>query len=155
MIMRATEWMSGRWWVALAVVMSFILVARTGTVGAPAEAHPSGGVDGTGRIATSGPEFLTPTPGANPVFLALERHVRYLEGEIVALQDALTLERVRAEILESSYRDLETQFSDLARSVRGLAEASSPRDMDSNQPIHATSVRGIDFDTDRTTTNDR
>lgn len=150
MIFRATEWMSGRWWVAMAVAMSFILVARTGTVGAPAEAHHSIGVNSLGdrRVAYSaaafaadGEELSIPATVRERVLLSLERHVRHLEGEIVALQDALLLERSRALILEASYQDPGGQFDDVTLSVRGLTEASAPRGVQDNQPIDAATVR--------------
>ena len=150
MIVRATEWMSGRWWVALAVTMSFVLVARTGTVGAPAEAHHADGVNSLGdrraaysaaAFAPDGEELSIPVAVRERALLSLEHHVRHLEGEIVALQDALMLERSRALILEASYQNLEGQFDDVTLSVRGLTEASAPRDLQDNQPIDATTVR--------------
>ena len=150
MIVRATEWMSGRWWVALAVTMSFVLVARTGTVGAPAEAHHADGVNSLGdrraayggsMFATDGEELSIPVAVRERALLSLERHVRSLEGEILALQDALVLERSRAQILEASYENLEGQFDEVTLSVRGLTEASARLGAQDNQPIDATTVR--------------
>jgi hypothetical protein len=130
--------------------MSFILVARTGTVGAPAEAYHADGVNSLGdrraaysdaMVAVDGEELSIPETVRERALLSLEHHVRNLEGEIIALQDALTLERSRAQILEASYEDLEGQFDDVTLSVRGLTEASAPRGVQDNQPIDATTVR--------------
>ncbi len=171
MIVRATDCMSARWWVALAVALSFILVARTGTVGAPAEAHHAERVSSlgdrraayrAGQLPAGGEELSISAALRARALLSLEGNVRQLEGqvrqrdaEIIALQDALMLERTRAQVLEASYEDLEGQFDDISQSVRGFVEASARRGTNNNQPIDATAVRVDDPETARTTRTER
>lgn len=129
MIFRATDWMSSRWWAALAIVMAFILVARTGTVGAPAEAR----VDERAMVREFSPQearryqqLIVSAGTAERAQLSLERHVRYLESELTILRQELELERERAEILASGYESLEDKFESVTTSFRGVIEADAP-----------------------------
>lgn len=144
MIFRATDWMSSRWWAALAIAMAFILVARTGTVGAPAAEERVDDRPMTRRFAQRDLDrgaLVTYTRAKR----TLENHVRDLEDQLVTLQTELELERERAEILASGYQDLEAKFDRVTSSVRGLVEADATIDGDlAPAPIQAIFVHGLE-----------
>ena len=157
MIFRATDWMSSRWWAALAVVMAFILVARTGTVGAPAAAARIDDDRPMTRRFAQRDLDRSATVTYERARRSLESHVRDLEDQLTTLQSELDYERRRAEILASGYESLEAKFDSVTSSVRGLVEADA-RVTDPGlapAPIEAIFVHGLEESADVPQESDR
>lgn len=103
---------SGRWWTALAVALAVLVVARTNTVDAPADAMtigPGGPESSSRPAAARAPVSGFTLPGA-PDAGDSTRYLWTLESEIRALESELAVERARAELLQESYGALEEKF---------------------------------------------
>jgi len=115
---------SRRWWAALAVALSILVVARTNTVDAPADAMMVDLADAGERpnIKTDqrGAGFTLPSPGA-PSDGDSSRYLWTLESEIRALESELAVERARAELLQQSYSALEAKFMRLTAALPLIA----------------------------------
>lgn len=105
-ITRCTEWMSGRWWAALAVALAFILVARTGTVGAPAEAR-------TEAASSPASARFAAADGLRPVSpaAAAEARIRMLERELSEANVRIELEKSRCALLRENHDRLGGQLA--------------------------------------------
>ncbi len=106
---------SRSWWTALAVALAVLVVARTNTVDAPADAMtvgfgaPESG-PGADASAVRGAGFTLPSaPGATDTGDST-RYLWTLESEIRALESELAVERARARLLQDSYGALEEKF---------------------------------------------
>lgn len=115
---------SRRWWAALAVALSVLIVARTNTVDAPADAMTVDLADTGARRGVeegqAGSGFTLPSPGA-PADGDSSRYLWTLESEIRALESELAVERARAELLQQSYSALEAKFMRLTAALPRVA----------------------------------
>lgn len=100
------------WWGALAVLAAFIVVARTTTVGAPAQAH---------EAATSRVEPTVAMPAS------FERAVEAsgIRSELACVKGELRLERSRSMLLERRYENLEARLDEVALLARSLTRSST------------------------------
>jgi len=118
MTLQPSRMPSRRWWAAVAVALSVLIVARTNTVDAPADAmvvdlaDPGASVE-AGHAAAG---FTLPSPGT-PSDGDSSRYLWTLESEIRALESELAVERARAELLQQSYSDLEAKFMRLTAAL--------------------------------------
>lgn len=95
---RLNDLMDGRWWAALAVALAFVVVARTGTVGAPAEA-------GAPRVNP-----IEPASSVSPMTAAMMR--------IDELELELQLEQERNALLLESHDHLTDEVERIRERVR-------------------------------------
>jgi hypothetical protein len=126
---RSSRMPSRRWWAALAVALSALIVARTNTVDAPADAMMAdlAGSDAPSSVEAErgGAGFTLPSPGAGFTLPSpggasdgdSSRYLWTLESEIRALESELAVERARAELLQESYSALESKFMRLTAAL--------------------------------------
>ncbi len=127
-IVRFTDWMSGRWWAASAVALAFIVVMRTGTVGAPAEARaPLDGLRGgssSGALVEPGwtpladaAEQVVPLSPATGRQLS-EARILALEAQLARAEQRVLVERERSELIRASHDRLDSELARLSQRVR-------------------------------------
>ncbi len=111
------QWMSARWWVALVLSLIIILVMRSGTVGAPAEA--------SARSLDSLPNFharrVQLPEVAQPILrrqAELEQELRSLSSELMQTRSALAAERTKTELLKDGYDGLDARFQEVVGLVQ-------------------------------------
>ncbi len=111
------EWMSRRWWVALSLSLLVILIARSGTVGAPTQ--PDLGLSHGSDQAHAAP--TTNLHEQLPRFekqVDLERQLREVSQRLAEARAALKTERTRSALLQESYDGLGRQFDEISGMVR-------------------------------------
>lgn len=117
---RSSRLPSRPWWAALAVALSALIVARTNTVDAPADAMmidvAGSGARSSVEAERGGAGFTLPSPG-DPSDGDSSRYLWTLESEIYALESELAVERARAELLQESYSALEAKFMRLTAAL--------------------------------------
>lgn len=118
MMREAKRWVHEHWWGILAILAAFVVVARTNTVGAPAEA-------GANSIDSMDRAFM-PTRSAvanlSRESIAGREVDLELRAEIDDLRTALRMERGRSILLEQQYEDLADQFSEVTSLARQLMD---------------------------------
>lgn len=127
------EWMSSRWWLALAFSLVIILVLRSGTVGAPAQAS----VRPLDSLPAPGSLISTTLDRELPRFrrqLDLESELRGITLELSQLRMALAAEKSKADLLRESYDGLDAQFHEVASLLRSATVAESPAAEAGNDP---------------------
>ncbi|QDV05036.1 hypothetical protein Poly30_05310 [Planctomycetes bacterium Poly30] len=118
------EWMSGRWWLALAFSLVVIFALRSGTVGAPAQASV--------RPLDSLPKAAARNPTTHPGIALrgrssiefeneLENELRQALRELEVARTALASEKSKVELLQESHEGLEAQFREVTARVRSAA----------------------------------
>lgn len=150
MMQRIKQWMQEHWWGILAVAAAFTVVARTSTVGAPAEAHAPYVLESSAsaqrlRATRSGSRAVEASMRA---LASMEKNGREqgatLRSEIDEIRTLLRQERGRSMLLEARYEELENQFTEVTNLTRGLlaggvaeieASATKPSDVDFGAPV--------------------
>ena len=146
---RSSRMPSRRWWAALAVALSALIVARTNTVDAPADAMVTdlAGSDAPSSVEAKrgGAGFTLPSPGG-PSDGDSSRYLWTLESEIRALESELAVERARAELLQESYSALESKFMRLTAALPlmdGPAVSSEAQPLSTDAELRAGAPRQL------------
>lgn len=124
MMNRAKRWVHEHWWGILAILAAFVVVARTNTVGIPAEAGAST-VDSADRAF--GP------PRSAVATLSRESRAgrevdQELRAELEELRAALRMERGRSILFERRCEDLAGQFDEVTSLARQLMDVEGSRE---------------------------
>ena len=137
---RIRDWMSGRWWLALALAVFLIALGRMGTVGAPAQASMRKGAYPDEQAATTIEQQL-------PRFRAqieLEERLQTLGIELQSARAALDVERERSSLLEDSYATLDQQFEEMSELVRAAGVLPGPDQMAPSTPMPVEAIYLVD-----------